>query len=91
LPPGRNMVKYFIKTQTPLKGCYEGLYYSVDKCGDRTTRTVSAIRACSHEHNGITYHGYGGKCKIPTIKGDCGSPLVAKVGDASVILGIHGF
>jgi hypothetical protein len=91
LPPGRNMVNYFIKTQTPLKGCYEGLYYSVDKCGDRMTRTVNAIRACSHEHSGITYHGYGGKCKIPTIKGDCGSPLVAKIGDATVILGVHGF
>jgi len=91
LPPGRNMVKYFIKTQTQLKGCYEGLYYSVDKCGERTTRTVNAIRACSHEHNGMTYHGYGGKCAVPTLNGDCGSPLVAKVGDASVILGVHGF
>lgn len=86
LPPGPDISKYFTIDKI-LDGCYAGVYHMISKSGDRSIRPVVNIRkGTDPAHLVPAYHGV---VNIPTEPGDCGSLCVAKVGDATVILGMH--
>lgn len=86
LPPGRNLLPYFL-VDTAIGGNYNGTYHLVSKDGIHSSKTVCSISIGKCPVFGVM--GYHGKVNIPTNFGDCGSACIAEVGGAKVILGIH--
>ncbi len=87
IPPGSNLIPYFpLKDQ--IKGDFNGEYFLISPQGVRSSNMIMHITPVSKTPLFGT-KGYIGKVSINTKDGDCGAPLLVKIGTAQIILGIH--
>jgi len=90
LPPGSSILEYFHKDS--LNGIFRGWYLKRNTDGSTDSLLVDNIRLFDNTplpQLDLTSNMWFGVVPNPTLKGDCGSMLLANTGYGPVILGIH--
>lgn len=86
VPPGKSLYEYFpLKDQ--IQGTHKGMYHMISKHGVQSKMDVNALSV--HSCPLMGYKAYLGTAVMDTKEGDCGSPMVVKIGTTYTILGIH--
>lgn len=90
IPPGPLITSYFCKKS--LMGIFKGWYLSKGMNGAPSRVRVDNIRRLDHApvpQLGISVDSWFGVAAQPTVKGDCGSMLLAESSFGPIILGFH--